>query len=247
MAILPKDVQNLWLQYNTTKSEETKNRIITEYIPLVKYIVNRINVKLPSYLDVEDLFSFGLFGLIQAIERFDINKNVKFETYAYARIKGSIIDELRKLDWVPQNVRKKIKEVIQAYDELEQDTNKTVTDAEIAQKLNISIEELHILYQEMAFSNIVSFEQEFSINNIKSNRMLPETQVEKKEVKQLLGKAIDKLPPQEKLVITLYYYEGLTFKEIAKVLDLSLSRISQLHTKAILRLRGSLSRKRSYL
>jgi RNA polymerase sigma factor for flagellar operon FliA len=170
---------------------------------------------------------------------------VKFETYAYARIKGSIIDELRKLDWIPQNIRKKAKLLQKAYAELEQSLGRTVKDEDICNYLNLSNDELQNLYNEIAFTTVLSFDDLLFTEDYMRESVRPDIMAEKKEVKRLLGQAINRLPYQEKLVITLYYYEGLTLKEISKVLELSQGRISQLHTKAILRLRGSLSRKRA--
>ncbi|MDK2877500.1 MAG: polymerase sigma factor FliA [Thermoanaerobacteraceae bacterium] len=235
----------LWADYNDTKDKKIKEQLVESYIPLIKHIVNRMAISLPSYIDSEDLISYGIFGLLQAIERYDASKGVKFETYAYARIKGSIIDELRKLDWIPQNIRKKAKLLQKAYAELEQSLGRTVKDEDICNYLNLSNDELQNLYNEIAFTTVLSFDDLLFTEDYMRESVRPDIMAEKKEVKRLLGQAINRLPYQEKLVITLYYYEGLTLKEISKVLELSQGRISQLHTKAILRLRGSLSRKRA--
>ncbi|WP_422445779.1 FliA/WhiG family RNA polymerase sigma factor [Thermoanaerobacterium sp. DL9XJH110] len=238
--------EQLWSNYSDTKDKKAREELIESYLPLVKHVVNRISISLPPYLDYEDLISYGIFGLLQAIDRYDASRGVKFETYAYARIKGSIIDELRKLDWVPQNVRKKAKQLQNAYAELEQNLGRTVTDQDVCRQLNISAEELQAIYKEVAFTTVLSFEELISVEDRREGSSRPDTYVEKEEVKKMLGEAVDRLPPQEKLVITLYYYEGLNLKEISEVLNLSAGRVSQLHTKAILRLRGSLSRKRAY-
>ncbi|HHW02840.1 MAG TPA: FliA/WhiG family RNA polymerase sigma factor [Thermoanaerobacterales bacterium] len=238
-------VDKLWLDYNDTKDKKIKEELVLSYIPLIKHIVNRMAISLPSYIDTEDLISYGVFGLLQAIERYDVTCGVKFETYAYARIKGSIIDELRKLDWVPQNIRKKAKLLQKAYAELEQRLGRTVKDEDLCEYLNLSIDELQDLYNKIAFTTVVSFDDLLFNEDSEGESGRPDVAVEKKEVKRLLGQAINRLPYQERLVVTLYYYEGLTLKEISKVLELSQGRISQLHTKAILRLRGSLSRKRA--
>jgi len=235
----------LWLDYNDTKDKNLKEKLVESYIPLIKHIVNRMAISLPSYVDNEDLISYGVFGLLQAIERYDVTCGVKFETYAYSRIKGSIIDELRKLDWVPQNIRKKASLLQKAYAELEQSLGRTVKDEDICKHLNISSEELQHIYNEIACTSVLSFDDLPFTEDFTKESFRPDIMAEKQEIKNILGQAINRLPYQEKLVVTLYYYEGLTLKEISKVLELSQGRISQLHTKAILRLRGSLSRKRA--
>ncbi|MDD4568965.1 MAG: FliA/WhiG family RNA polymerase sigma factor [Tepidanaerobacteraceae bacterium] len=239
------DVEKLWQSYSITKDKSIKEKLIKNYLPLIKHIVSRINISLPHYLGYEDLISYGIFGLMQAIERYDVTKGIKFETYAYARIKGSIIDELRKLDWVPQGTRKKAKMLQEAFSELEQNLGRSVNDQDICKYLDIDIKQLHDIYTEVkAFSGILSFDDLISFEDVRQFSIQPDIQAEKEEIKNILGNAINKLPPREKLIITLYYYEGLNFKETARVLNLSQGRISQLHTKAILRLRGHLSRKR---
>ncbi|NLZ53685.1 MAG: FliA/WhiG family RNA polymerase sigma factor [Thermoanaerobacteraceae bacterium] len=239
--------KNMWESYYNSKDESIRDKIIENYIPLIKHIVNRMNLNLPPYLEYEDLISYGVFGLIQAIDRYDAKKGIKFETYAYSRIKGSIIDELRKIDWIPQGVRKKAKILQNAFSELEQLLGRSVNDEDICSYLNISIKELHQLYSEVtAYCSVLSFDDLIGFEAGQSSNQ-PDVQAEKQELKEILGNAINRLSPQEKLVITLYYYEGLNFKEIAKVLELSQGRISQLHTKAILRLRGHLSKKRASL
>jgi RNA polymerase sigma factor for flagellar operon FliA len=241
------NAEKLWQSYNNA-DKHIKEKIIKNYIPLIKHIVNRMNINLPPYLEYEDLISYGIFGLMQAVERYDAKKGIKFETYAYARIKGSIIDELRKIDWVPQGIRKKVKTLQKAFSGLEQLLARSVDDKDICNYLNITLKELHEIYTEMAtFYGILPFEDLLGHEDTGQSSNQPDVQAEKKEVKEILGNAINKLPSQEKVVITLYYYEGLNFKEIAEVLELSQGRISQLHTKAILRLRGHLSRKRASL
>jgi len=239
--------EQLWKIYHNSQDYSVKEKIIENYLPLIKHIVSRMNINLPSYLEYEDLISYGVFGLLQAIERYDAKKGIKFETYAYSRIKGSIIDELRKIDWIPPGVRRKAKILQNAYAELEQVLGRSIKDEDICKYLNISIEELHKMYNDVsALYNVLAFDDLVNFAAVMSNSQ-PDIQAEKQELKEILSNAINQLPYQEKLVITLYYYEGLNFKEIAKVLDLSQGRISQLHTKAILRLRGHLSRKKMYL
>lgn len=242
------NAENLWQSYYNTGDKYIKSKIVENYIPLVKHIVNRMNISLPPYLEYEDLISYGIFGLMQAIDRYDAKKGIKFETYAYTRIKGSIIDELRKIDWIPQGIRKKVKKLQGAFSELEQILGRSVNDEDICGYLNITAKELHEVYSEVtAFYGILSFDDLIGCEETGQSSSQPDIRVEKEEVREILGYAINRLPSQEKLVITLYYYEGLNFKEIAEVMELSQGRISQLHTKAILRLRGHLSRKRASL
>ncbi|NLU09620.1 MAG: FliA/WhiG family RNA polymerase sigma factor [Tepidanaerobacter acetatoxydans] len=239
------NTEKLWLNYNNTKDKYVKEQLIEKYIPLIKHIVNRMNVNLPPYLEYEDLISYGVFGLMQAIERYDTKKGIKFETYAYTRIKGSIIDELRKIDMIPQAVRKKIKMIQNAFSEMEQLLGHSVNDSDICKYLGITKNDLYKIYEEIsAACGVLSFDELIEYEDARQAYRQPDIQAEKGEVKEILGNAINKLPLQEKLVITLYYYEGLNFKEIAEVLELSQGRISQIHTKAILRLRGHLSRKK---
>lgn len=239
-------VEKLWQKFYNTKDDETKQKLIENYIPLVKHVVYRMNIKLPTYLEQDDLISYGIFGLIQAVDRYDIKKGVKFETYAYSRIRGSIIDELRKLDLIPQNIRKKAKFLENIYSQLEQELGRSVSDRDICRKLKISQPELDEMYMEITpFTNLIPFDDFLFVEN--KSKAKPEIQIEQMEVKKILAKAINSLSKQEKLVITLYYYEGLNFKEISEVLNLSQGRISQLHTKAILRLRGKLSKDKENL
>lgn len=241
------NTEKLWQNYSATKDKYIKEQLIEKYLPLVKHIVNRLNINLPPYLEYEDLISYGIFGLIQAIERYDVNKGVKFETYAYARIKGSIIDELRKIDGVPQETRKKAKTIQNTFSELEQILGRSADDSDICEYLGITKRELDEIYNEiskvgyaLSLDDLIISDEDIEKNHFQR----PDIQAEREETKRILANAINKLPQQEKLVITLYYYEDLNFKEIAEVMELSQGRISQLHTKAILRLRGHLSRKK---
>ncbi|MFO7151743.1 MAG: FliA/WhiG family RNA polymerase sigma factor [Bacillota bacterium] len=237
-------IENLLFQYKTKGDAAIKEEVVKLYIPLVKHIAARLAINLPPSVDYDDLVSAGIIGLLQSIDRYDVEKGVKFETFAYMRIKGAMLDELRKLNWVPQKTMEKAKILQQAYSELEQELEGNIRDEDICRKLNITMEELKQTYRELAATNLVSLEEVLSVVAEEDER--PERFVEKEEVKRLLGDAIDKLPDKEKLVVALYYYEGLNLKEIASVLNLSPARVSQLHTKAILRLRGSLSRKKAY-
>ncbi|NSW89859.1 MAG: FliA/WhiG family RNA polymerase sigma factor [Firmicutes bacterium] len=243
-------VQNeLWKQYYETKDPEIREKLIKDYLYLVKYIAGRMNIYFGSNIEYDDIVSFGVFGLIDAIDKFDINKGVKFETYATLRIRGSIIDSIRELDWVPRSLRQKSKELERLYMELETQKGQPPTDKEIAEKMGISIDEYNKLLNNINFSTLISLdeylEQNFQVDSdimhIKSDDR-PDSYLELIELKSLLGEAIDSLPEKEKLVVSLYYYDELTLKEIGSVLNVSESRVSQLHTKAILRLRGKLSK-----
>ncbi|SHM11337.1 RNA polymerase sigma factor for flagellar operon FliA [Caldanaerovirga acetigignens] len=236
--------ENLLLEYRKKGDSTIKEKIIKMYIPLVKHIAARLAINLPPFVDYDDLVSAGIIGLLQAIDRFDIEKGVKFETFAYKRIKGAMLDELRRLNWIPQKALEKAKILQQAYSELEQELEGKVSDEDICRKLNITIDELQRTYRELAATSVVSLEEVLAVVAEEDER--PEHYVEKEELKKLLGDAIDRLPSKEKLVVALYYYEGLNLKEISMVLNISPARVSQLHTKAIMRLRGSLSRKRAY-
>jgi len=208
-----------------------------------------MNIYFGSNIEYDDIVSFGVFGLIDAIDKFDINKGVKFETYATLRIRGSIIDSIRELDWVPRSLRQKSKELERLYMELETQKGQPPTDKEIAEKMGISIDEYNKLLNNINFSTLISLdeylEQNFQVDSdimhIKSDDR-PDSYLELIELKSLLGEAIDSLPEKEKLVVSLYYYDELTLKEIGVILNVSESRVSQLHTKAILRLRGKLSK-----
>ncbi|MDF2928634.1 MAG: polymerase, sigma 28 subunit, FliA/WhiG [Anaerospora sp.] len=199
------ELVKLWLEYQETKKDIVREKIIENYLPLVKLVAGRVAISLPQHVDRDDLISSGFFGLLDAIERYDLSRNVKFETYAVTRIRGSILDTIRSQDWLPATVRQKARQYEQILAELENRLGRSATDSETSEALGISVEQLHTL-----------------INH-------------------------DKLPEKEKMVVTLYYYEELTLKEISLILKLSEARISQLHTKAIFRLRGALSRIKSSL
>jgi RNA polymerase sigma factor for flagellar operon FliA len=228
--------------------------LILTYSHLIKYIAGRLNIYFGSNVEYEDLVSFGVFGLIDAIDKFDLNKGVKFETYASLRIRGAIIDSIREMDWVPRSLRQKCKELEKAYWEVENELGRSATDRDIAEKLNKSVEELHKLLNEVNVSSLISLEdfleQNYEIGmepTSGSKQDRPEYEAELNELSEILGNAIDKLPEKEKMVLTLYYYEELTLKEISAIMKVSESRISQLHTKAIMRLRGKLARQRTLL
>ena len=223
-----------------------RERLIMEYAPLVKYIANRIAMRLPPHIDVNDLINAGIIGLIDAIEKFDPAKEVKFKTYAEIRIKGAILDELRSMDWIPRSIRKVINKLVNAYHELEQQLGRPAKDEEIAELLGLQMEEFYKILKHSAGAPLISLD--VMVDHDDKRRDILSCLVDPKstdafgvlglgELKDSIAGAIDDLPEKEKQVVALYYYDELTMKEIGEVLDLTESRVSQIHTKAILRLR----------
>jgi len=241
--------KELWIEYKEKKSQDAREKLILEYLPLVKYIAQRTAINLPSHIIIEDIINDGLLGLIQAIDGYNINRGIEFRTYASFRIKGAILDALRSFDWAPRSLRKKSREIEKAFATLESDLGRPALLTEVASHLDLTQEELDKLLNKIRGLAVISLddfvckEQEnttlIDIYNDK-NQILPEGLLEKKELIETLGRFIEELPYKEKLVITLYYYEELNLKEIAHIMELSESRMSQLHTKAILRIKGKL-------
>jgi RNA polymerase sigma factor for flagellar operon FliA len=246
-------IAQLWREYKTTKQERLRERLILHYSPLVKYVAGRVGVGLPPNIEQADLVSYGIFGLIDAIEKFDLERAIKFETYAISRIKGAIIDELRSIDWIPRSVRYKAREVEKAYAVLEAKLHRSPTEAEVAEELGIKLEDLHTIFSQVSFVNVVALDELMSAGQERGDKLslvdtLEDTKAEdpvqafeSEETKFLLAKAINTLPEREKIVVTLYYYEGLTLAEIGQVLGVTESRICQMHTKAVLQLRSRMS------
>lgn len=255
MASVTNKQMELWKQYSETKAPEVREKLIIEYSGLVKYIAGRLSIYFGSNVEYEDMVGYGIFGLIDAIDKFDLSKGVKFETYASLRIRGAIIDSIREMDWVPRSLRQKNKELEKIYFEVENQLGHSASDKEIADRLGVTTEELGKMLNEVNLSSLLSLEEFLEQNyeigvelpNKDRNKDRPEYYIEANELKEILGDAIDKLPEKERLVITLYYYEELTLKEISAIMKVSESRISQLHTKAILRLKGKLGRHKSLL
>jgi len=244
----------LWKQYQDSKDPKIREALILKYSHLIKYVAGRLNIYFGSNIEYDDLISYGVFGLIDAIDKYDVDKGVKFETYASLRIRGSIIDSIRELDWVPRSLRQKNKELEKAYWEVENELGHSASDADIAKKMGISLDDFYKLLNEVNLTSMISLEDfleqnyEIGIDVSSSSRDdRPEREAELNEIRQILGDSIEKLPEKEKMVLKLYYYEELTLKEISAIMKVSESRISQLHTKAILRLRGKLARQRSLL
>src|SRR5213592_1472059 len=246
-------MQAMWLEFGRTHDKGLRDRLILTYAPLVKYVAGRLGSGLPAHVDEGDLVSYGLLGLIGAIERYDPSRDVKFETYAMARIKGQIIDELRSMDWVPRSVRARARHIERAIGELEARLGRAPTDEEISKKLGITEEELEESLGEIARSSIAALDELWTVSGSGGDQVAlidtiedadapdPQSILSQTEMKEAIADAIARLPEREKLVVTLYYYEELTLREIGEVLGVTESRVSQLHTKAILRLKARLS------
>jgi RNA polymerase sigma factor for flagellar operon FliA len=245
-------VRDLWGRFKFQGDMKARDRLILAYSPLVKYVAGRMSNGLPSHIEEADLISYGLLGLISALERFDPAREIKFETYAISRIKGSIIDELRSLDWVPSSVRSKAREIEKVSTLLEHRLHRVPTDNEMASELGISEEEFQQSLTQIANTSIVALDELWAISGSDGDQASlidtledpkskdPSRMLDLSEMKTRLAAAIDALPDREKIVIALYYYENLTLREIGEVLGVTESRVSQLHTKAILRLKGRL-------
>ncbi len=241
------DIRRLWESYRRKKTVELRNKIAEYYLPLIKVVAGRLAMSLPPHLDRDDLLSTGFFGLLDAIDRYDINRNIKFETYAGVRIRGAMIDYLRAKDWIPVTMRQKIRKYEQKVYDLESELGRTATDAEIAEALAITTKELNTLVSQFNSSTIIPLEEYLKTDSPEAIDADPVETTEFLELKDTLAKAIDKLPEKERLVVSLYYYDELTLKEISLIMHLSEARISQLHTKAIIRMRGYLGKMRSEL
>jgi RNA polymerase sigma factor FliA len=246
------ELRELWRSYKNEGDERARERLVVAYSPLVKFIAGRMASGLPSHVDEGDLVSYGLLGLIGAIERFDLDREIKFETFAVARIKGAIIDELRSLDWVPRSVRARARDVERAHAALEAELGRAPRDEEMAEKLEISVDEFHDALLQIANSSVLALDDLWTfadpdgsggqisvLDTIQDpNAIDPEAEAHTAELKDRLADAIESLPERERLVIALYYYENLTLREIGEVLGVTESRVSQLHTKSVLALRS---------
>lgn len=239
----------LWEEYSKLKSDNLREQLIIEYVPLVKLVAGRLNMYLGYTVEYDDLVSYGVFGLIDAIDKFDYGKGIKFETYASLRIRGSILDQIRKMDWIPRSVRQKQKQIEAAIAKLEKEKGSNVHDVDIAEQLGISLDEYRGWESQTNISNIASLDEfmeqgtEGSVKEFRNNTYIePEEAIDKAEVKQMLMDALELLTEKEKKVVLLYYYEDLTLKEVASVLEVSESRISQLHSKALEKMKKHLGR-----
>jgi RNA polymerase sigma factor for flagellar operon FliA len=245
-------VAALWDDYKRHGTRESRERLILHYSPLVKFVAGRVAAGLPQNIEQSDLVSYGIFGLIDAIDKFDPGRGYKFETYAISRIKGAIIDELRSIDWVPRSVRAKARAIERAYSKLENELRRTPDDREVAGELGMSEDELASVLSQISFVGVVALDELLNAgaergpgatvgDTITDGRHDPVEAFESEEMRQVLADAINRMPDRERLVLTLYYYEGLTLAEIGNVLGVTESRVCQIHTKAIFQLRGRLS------
>jgi RNA polymerase sigma factor for flagellar operon FliA len=246
------DVAELWDEYKANMSTDIRNRLVLHYAPLVKYVASRVSSGLPQSVEQADLVSYGMFGLIDAIDKFDPARGYKFETYAIARIRGAIIDELRSIDWVPRSVRAKARAIEKTYAKLENDLLRTPTDAEVAEAMGTTEDELQALFAQISFLGVVALEDTLSVGPDRSDSVTvadtipdsgagPVAAFEEQETRRMLATAINRLPEREKVVLALYYYEGLTLGQIGDVLGVTESRVCQIHTKAVIQLRSKLA------
>jgi RNA polymerase sigma factor for flagellar operon FliA len=247
------ELQDLWRRYKASGDERARERLVVAYAPLVKYVAGRMSSGLPAHVEEADLISYGLGGLISAIERFDMSREIKFETYAITRIRGAIIDELRTLDWVPRSVRARAREFERVNMKLEARLQRAPTDEEMATELQISVDEFQDALLQISNSTIVALDELWTVSDSSGDQVSlldtlpdqaapdPQALVDQSELRDRIADAIAALPEREKLVVALYYYENLTLREIGEVLGVTESRVSQLHTKAVLRLRSKLA------
>ena len=245
------DLEAIWVRFKEHDEQADRDQLIVYYAPLVKYVASRIAAGLPQSVDQSDLVSYGMFGLIDAITKFDLGRGFKFETYAISRIKGAILDELRSIDWVPRSVRAKAKSVERAMAKLEGDLRRAPTDDELARELGIGAEALQGIFTQISNAGLVALDELLSFGGGSGESMTlgdtladrstgPGGAYEQVEMRQLLAAAINRMPEREKVVLTLYYYESLTLAEIGRVLGVTESRVCQIHTKAVLHLRTRL-------
>lgn len=237
----------LWEDYMQEKSPKLREKIIVEYASLVKIVAGRLSMYLGYTVEYDDLVGYGTFGLIDAIDKFNNLKGVKFETYASLRIRGAILDQIRKMDWIPRTLRQKQKKLDMAYQKIETEYGRAGTEEEIAKELEISVDELNIWKNQTQITNLISLDEfleqgtEVNMDSPHGQQFdQPEKVVEKEELKKILQQALEHLTENEKKVIALYYYEDLTLKEISKVLEVSESRVSQLHTRALQKMKQKL-------
>jgi len=244
-------VAELWDEYKASASRDARDRLILHYSPLVKFVAGRVAAGLPQNIEQSDLVSYGMFGLIDAIDKFDLSRGFKFETYAISRIKGAIIDELRSIDWVPRSVRAKARAIERAYSKLENELKRTPDDREVASELGVSEDELANTMSQISFVGVVALDELLAGGSERGSGSTvgdtiadtandPVAKFETEEMRHVLADAINRMPDRERLVLTLYYYEGLTLAEIGGVLGVTESRVCQIHTKAIFQLRGRL-------
>jgi len=246
-----RETEQLWADYKATRTQDLRDKLIIQYSPLVKYVAGRVGVGLPRNVEQADLTSFGVFGLIDAIEKFDPERGYKFETYAIARIKGAILDELRSIDWVPRSVRSKARTLERAMAKLESENHRAPTDSEVAEEMGVSEQQLQTTLSQISFVGVAALDEMLAGGDRGESVTLGDTVAdgnigpmgvfEIEEMRQLLAESINRMPEREKIVLTLYYYEGLTLAEIGRVLSVTESRVCQIHTKAVLQLRSRIT------
>ncbi len=249
------ELRDLWRRYKDDGDAGARERLVVAYSPMVKFVAGRLGAGLPSHVEDADLISYGLMGLIGAIERFEPERGIKFETFAMTRIRGAIIDELRSLDWVPRSVRARAREIETAQAKLEHELQRAPSEAELADKLGCSEEELQSSLLEIANSSVYALDELWTMSDSSGDSVSlldtipdpsaadPQQALDSGEVKERLTEAIGTLPEREQVVVALYYYENLTLREIGDVLDVTESRVSQLHTKAVMRLKTQLQQR----
>src|SRR4051794_25972983 len=243
---------DLWARDVEGRDSGLRDRLILHYAPLVKYVAGRVGSGLPAHVEQADLISYGTFGLIDAITRYEPTREVKFESYAMSRIRGAIIDELRSTDWIPRSVRMKARQFERTVAELESSLHRTPTDEEVAEAMDMDVEEIRKFLGQLSLVNVVALDELLTdddgggsprlVDTLQDSTALdPQAMAEHGEARQLLARAVEQLPEREKVVVSLYYFEGLTLAEIGRVLGVTESRICQLHTKAVLHLRTKLA------
>jgi RNA polymerase sigma factor FliA len=247
------ELRDLWRRYKGDGDERARERLVVAYSPLVKYVSGRMASGLPAHVDEADLISYGLVGLINAIERFEPERAIKFETYAITRVKGAIIDELRSLDWVPRSVRARARQIERANAKLEHQLQRAPTDEEMAAELDLPVEDFQDALLQISTSTVAALDELWTVGDgggdhvslldtlTDENAPDPAAVMDQTDLRERMAAAIVRLPEREKLVVALYYYENLTLREIGEVLSVTESRVSQLHTKAVLRLRSRLA------
>jgi len=244
--------QEYWERYKEEDDMQARDDLIVQYAPLVKHVVGKLNKKMPPNVEFDDLVGYGTLGLIDAIEKFDHERGIKFKTYAIPRIRGSILDELRARDWIPRSVRRKARRIDKAITELENQRGRSVSDQEVAEYMGMNMSEFNEMLNEVSGTSLLSLDEMWSVDDDSDQVPIqdaieddeeeqPDSVVHEEEVKQILVDAIRNLPEKERIVVSLYYYEDLTLREIGEVLDLTESRVSQIHSKATSTLRGRLS------
>ena len=234
------DVSDVWEAYKSTGDRELRNKLVLRYSPLVKYVAGRIRPGLPQSVDMADLLSDGVLGLMDAIEKFDPERGLQFQTYAVPRIRGAILDGLRATDWVPRTVRNKIREIERAQATLEHQLGRTPDDQEIAAELGISIAELRQLYSKVAYTGVAYLDEVGMHDDLTAGATTMHLDTDDDEMRTALVHAIRELPERDQIIVTLYYFESLTLSEIGQILGVTESRVSQLHTRCAMSLRTKL-------